>query len=78
MTDLQRRALARTPLTEDEVAALYDYFAPHRRASAWQDREARAVRDLCASHERLRAELAGVQSLLADAERRVAELEGRQ
>jgi len=51
MTDLQRRALARLPMTEAEVQYLYDL---HRTTH---------VRDLCESHERLRAECQGLQVL---------------
>lgn len=69
MTDLQRRALARLPMTEAEVSEIY------RRSK--RDRTGE-ISSLCESHERLRAECQGLQSLYddarKDAERLSAEL----
>ena len=55
MTDLQRRALARTPLTDVEIAAIYD-------------RHTGVTRIVCESHERLRAELQGAEVMIRDGE----------
>lgn len=63
MHPLTRAALARTAMTVDEVRDLY--------AASVQP----TVRNLCESHERLRAELAGAEVLLADLERFRAALE---
>lgn len=60
MTRLQRRALARLPLTADEVEALYAGMTPHPAAVLLAQ-----ARDLCESHERLRAERDGAAAMLA-------------
>ena len=57
MTDLQRRAMARVPLTEAEVG--YLHLNNSSRPS---------VLALAESHERLRMELEGATKLLAEAE----------
>ena len=57
MTQLRRRALARLALTEAEVERLYTTTA---FGGCWAN--------LCESHARLRAELAGAEMLLADRE----------
>lgn len=62
MTNLQRNALARLPLTEAEVEACY-HLKMHPAVHTFA-----AVRNLCESHERLRAELEGATLLLEDAE----------
>ena len=64
MTTLQRRALARLPLPEAAVEAMYDRAEPTDLR----------LRDLAESHERLRAELAGAEVLLADREAEVKRL----
>lgn len=63
MTTLRRRALARLPLSEADVEALYAVrdIAHFAHGSAID-----AVRLLCESHERLRAELAGAEAMLAE------------
>jgi hypothetical protein len=64
MTPLTRAALARTPLTVPEVEAIYRYCPDIHRE--W-------LTALCESHERLREELRGAKTLIAqDAEVRKA------
>ena len=55
MDELQRRALARLPMTEGDVKIMYAVGTP-------------PMKSLCESHERLRAELEGTAALLRDAE----------
>ncbi len=55
MTPLQRAAVARTPLTDESVEALYKSFNVHGYATM----DAGELRKLCESHERLRNELEG-------------------
>lgn len=68
MTKLQSRALARTPLAEEYVHRLYDEYAP---TSAMGERLLifKVIRDLCESHERLRAELQGAEEMLKEDQR---------
>lgn len=61
MTPLQSRALATLPLPAAEVERIFD-----------QLRGQGFVAELCASHERLRAELEGVTAMLEEMERKVA------
>lgn len=61
MTELHRKALARLALSEQAVQSLYD--------GTYSDAAGRRLRDLCESHERLRAELKGAELLLAENER---------
>lgn len=68
MTRLRRRALARLPLTETQVIAIYD------TATAGAAVGNGNVTALCESHERLRAELQGAEVLIKDAEAKLAEL----
>lgn len=66
MDELQRRALARLPMTEGDVRITYaGEYSPWPRA---------VVQKLCESHERLRAELDGTTTLLRDAEANAARL----
>ena len=69
MTNLQRAALGRLPLTEATVASFYD--GTHAGSAA------QCLKALCESHERLRAELEGMEVILADAEREVDRLKAR-
>lgn len=64
---LGRNALARLPLTMEEVERIY--------ATPTCLRDVTNTKHLCESHERLRAENIGQELLLADAEKRIAELE---
>lgn len=66
MTALQRRSLARTALSADEVHRLYAEYTPTSEAGA-KFLIFRVIRDLCESHERLRTELQGAEMLLDDA-----------
>jgi hypothetical protein len=59
MTTLERRALARVPLTKAEVEAIYADYPPLAGLKF-----VRVIRLLCESHERLRAELAGAEELI--------------
>ncbi len=68
MTQLQRDALATTPMTAEAVHLLHGGAADEATGVG------RAIRRLCISHERLRAELDGLAALHADDERRVAVL----
>lgn len=72
MTDLQRKALARLPYTEAEAENLYRGVgnATWPPSSGWPA----LIREILASHERLRAELNGAQTLLAEAEAEAARL----
>lgn len=63
MDELQRRALARLPLSAEEMRFVYVLA---RRSETWKA--------LCESHERLRAELEGTTALLRDAEADAARL----
>lgn len=65
MTPLTRRALARLALTTAEVERLYK-LPVHPAADTHA-----AVKALCESHERLRAELDGAAAMLATLERKV-------
>lgn len=65
MDELQRRALARLPLSADEIRFTYTLA---RRSETWKT--------VCESHERLRAELDGTATLLRDAEAEVLRLRG--
>lgn len=67
MDELKRRALARLPMSPAGVREAYAATGcpPHAR---------RVVRELCESHERLRAELEGTAALLRDAEADAARL----
>ena len=53
MTRLRRNALARLAMDEPEVAKVYA-----------DNHDSKVVRDLCESHERLRAELQGAEVML--------------
>lgn len=66
MNQLRRRALARLARTAAEVQNLYDGGCPLGTPIN------NCLRDLCESHERLRAELQGAKVLLKDARREVA------
>lgn len=57
MTDLQRRALARLPLSASNVELLFD--AARRPLDGKRTPELKIICDLCESHERLRMELEG-------------------
>ncbi len=59
MTNLTRDALACVPLPEETVRGFYD----RSRSCEISERNLKA---LCASHERLRAELQGAEILIAD------------
>ena len=60
MTELQRRALARLPMSEAAVEAAYNrLYRPQDDPVPFLA----GVRALCESHERLRAELVGLQVL---------------
>lgn len=61
-SELRHRALSRLAIPEERVESAY--------RNATGDR-ARLVRDLCESHERLRAELQGAEILLEDLRREV-------
>ena len=63
MTILKQRALARLPLTEAEVEMIYS-------GAICED----PSKDLCESHERLRAELEGLDILLAESEAEIDRL----
>lgn len=63
MTELQRRALARLPMSEAAVEAAYNrLYRPQDDPVPFLA----GVRALCESHERLRAELVGLQVLHDD------------
>jgi len=74
-TDLQRKALARLPYTEAEAENLYRGVgnATWPPSSGWPA----LIREILASHERLRAELNGATTLLAEAEAEIARLRAR-
>ncbi len=59
MTPLQRNALVHLPFTEQEVEALY---------ARYSEGSYKSVKELCESHERLRAEAKGLQVLLAESD----------
>jgi len=65
--DLTRQALVSLPLTPERVREVYAFFrpAPDDGAGA-QAGMARVIRELCVSHERLRAELEGAEALLRE------------
>lgn len=65
MTDLDRAAVAATPLTVAEVEAIYALFTP---PPADAGRIVSIVRRLCESHERLRRELQATAELLTNPE----------
>lgn len=66
MTELQRRALARLPMSEAAVEAAYNrLYRPQDDPVPFLA----GVRALCESHERLRSELQGLQVLYDDASR---------
>jgi hypothetical protein len=60
ITPLQYRALATLPFSKEQVEGLY------KRANQFGGPARRYIRELCASHERLRAELEAMQELLAE------------
>lgn len=64
MTELEKRALVRPPLSYEAVE------------SVWLN-SGKEVMKLCESHERLRAELEGSESLRADAEKELAAMKGK-
>lgn len=64
MTQLQHSALARLPLTEAEVKQYYRIG----RTACHVTTHGATIMDLCTSHERLRAELAGLQVLYDEVE----------
>lgn len=67
MTQLQRRALARTGLDAADVHRIYaDHIPTVDGQQLYQ-----LICDLCESHERLRSELQGAEQLLAEAEAEV-------
>ena len=68
MTNLEKRALARVPLSYETVESFWD---GSRSGTAEQ-----CLKALCESHERLRAELEGSEILRADAEKEVVNLKG--
>lgn len=61
MTDLQRRALARLPLSAANVELLFD--AARHPLDGERTPELKIICDLCESHERLRMELEGSTAL---------------
>ncbi len=65
MNELRRKALASLPLTESQVETIY--VAPHMMP---------AIKRLCESHERLRAELAGASAVIEDMRREADALAG--
>lgn len=67
MTNLEKRAMARPPLSYETVESIWDGSGPIA---------ARFVKALCESHERLRAELEGSEILRADAEKELATMKG--
>ena len=60
MTTLQSNALGRLPLLVEEVERIYGVVNPGRGIS-------RSLRNVCESHERLRAEVVGLEIMNADA-----------
>ena len=69
MTDLERRALASLPLPRETVEAFFD---GSRAGTA-----AQGLRALCVSHERLRVQLEGVESILGEPEPETLRLRAR-
>lgn len=69
MTELQRRALASLVLPADAVDRMYN------RCTQGHGHPDDTVRALCESHERLRAELTGLQVLYDEAQREVERLQ---
>ena len=69
MTTLEKRALARPPLSYETVESFWD---GSRSGTAEQ-----CLKALCESHERLRAELEGSEILRADAEKELAAMKGK-
>ena len=65
MTPLGRRALARLALPREEVERLYAHYKPTSPQGGRLE-IFRVIRDLCESHERLRAELEGAEAMLAE------------
>jgi len=69
MTPLEKRAMARTPMTYDTVESFWN---GSRSGTAEQ-----CLKALCESHERLRAELEGSEILRADAEKELAAMKAK-
>ena len=67
MTPLSRQALASLPLDEKTIESIYDSTNPGVTG--------RRLKILCASHERLRIEAAGAESLWQDERKKVEGLE---
>ena len=65
MTELQRRALARVALSEAEIETAYQEYKP-TDSGKHRLRFQHIIRALCESHERLRAELQGAETLLEE------------
>lgn len=57
---VQTECLSRTPLTASHVEAIYHLL------DGEADAHAKVIRSLCLSHERLRAELLGAETLLKE------------
>jgi hypothetical protein len=68
MTPLMRRSLAGLPMTAMEIEAI------HRLRIGDNSDLSRQIRRICESHERLRMELDGSATLIADDENRIASL----
>lgn len=69
MTDLQRKALASLPMETNRVETLY--------AGVFGGVAEKAIKNLCVSHERLRAELLGAETLLANQQAEIVALLAR-
>ena len=67
MTNLERRAMARVPLTREEIEACY--VPAHGIAIVPSREDVRRIRE---SHERLRMELEGATAMLAEWDRKAA------
>jgi hypothetical protein len=61
MTDLRQAALRRLAMGEDDVEAAYTI-----------NTSSRLIRSLCESHERLRVELQGAETIIDDMRREIA------
>jgi len=59
--DLKIKSLSRVALSEQRIQEIYDNVTPHPAADNVQ-----LVRELCLSHERLRAELSGAEIIIKE------------
>ena len=67
MKQLIKNALARSPVSETDVEEIWSRV----KARGTQSLTISTIRILCESHERLRAEVAGAQILIAELEARL-------